>query len=143
MALVEFPFRKFPEVFVALKGRNGAVRECSALVDPGSEYCLMPKVDAYALGYPEAANDDPVTPQDNTLTYTSFDGYGKAALIGLAEVSFGGFSFPNIEFLALDLPQVARYDVVLGRSLLKFTKLEIDYSTRMLRMEEAKGGASE
>ena len=141
--MVEFSFRTFPEVFVGLKGRNGGVRECSALVDPCSEYCIMPKVDAYALGYPEAANDDPVTPADNTLTYTSFDGYGKAALIGIAEVSFGGFSFPNIDFLALDLPQVTRFDVVIGRSLLKFTKLEIDYLTRTLRIVEAKGGAAD
>jgi hypothetical protein len=142
MKMVEFPFRTFPEVFVGLKGRNGAVRECIALVDPCSEYCIMPKVDGYALGYPEAANDDPITPADNTLTYTSFDGYGKAAMIGMAEVSFGGLSFPNIEFLALDLPQVTRFDVVIGRSLLRFTKLEVDYSTHMLRIEEAKGGAT-
>jgi hypothetical protein len=141
--MIEFSFRTFPEVFVGLKGRNGAIRECRAIVDPGSEYCIMPKVDAYGLGYPEAANDDPITPADNTLTFASFEGYGKAALIGLAEVSFGGFSFPNIEFLALDLPQVTRFDVVIGRSLLKFTKLEIDYSTRTLRVEEAKGGAAE
>ena len=141
--MVEFSFRTFPEVFVGLKGRNGAVRECRALVDPCSEYCVMPKVDAYALGYSEAANDDPITPADNTLTYAGFEGYGKAALIGMAEVSLGGFSFPKIEFLALDLPQVTRFDVVIGRSLLKFTQLEIDYPARTLRIEEAKGGAAD
>lgn len=139
----EFPFRRFPSVFAGIKGRNGAVRECNALVDPCSEYCIMPKVDAYALGYPEAANDDPITPADNTLTYTSFDGYGKAAMIIMAEVSFGGLSFRDVEFLALDLPQVTRFDVVLGRSLLKFTRFEIDYSNKLLRIEEARGGGSE
>ena len=141
--MAEFSFRTFPEVFVGLKGKNGAVRECSALVDPCSEYCVMPKVDAYGLGYPEAANDDPITPADNTTTFVSFEGYSKAALIGMAEVSLGGLSFPNIEFLAFDLPQVTRFDVVIGRSLLKFTRLEVDYVTHTLRIEDARGGTAD
>jgi len=135
--VVEAAFQKFPAVFVSLKGRNGAIRECVALVDPCAEYCVVPKVDAYALGYPEAANDDPVTPQDNTLTFASFDGYGKAALIEMAEVMLGGMSFRRVDFVAFDLPQVTRFDVVIGRSLLKSTKLEIDYLAGRLRI----GGA--
>ncbi len=135
----EFSFQKFPVVFAGLKGRNGVVRECTALVDPCSEYCIVPKVDAYALGFPEAANDDPITPADNTITYASADGYGKAALIGMTEVSIGGITFANVDFLAFDLPQVLRYDVVIGQSLLRSTRLSIDYSAKILSLERAGG----
>lgn len=96
----------------------------------------MPKVDAYALGYSEAANDDPVSPADNTVTFTSYEGYGKAALIKLAEVEIGMMSFKNVDFLAYDIPQVAGFDVVLGQNLLRFLKLEFDYSKSQLRMEK-------
>ncbi len=129
---------KFPTVFVRLTGRGGGVREFRALVDPGAEYCVIPKVDAYTLGYPEAANDDPITPENNTLTFTSFAGYGKVALIQLARVDVGPISFQNVDFVAYDLPQVTGFDVMLGRSLLQFVKLEFDYSTGQLRMEETK-----
>lgn len=116
------------------------VRECSALIDPSSEYCVLPKVDAYAMGYPEAANDDPVSPANNTMMYTSFEGYGQSALIRVAEVSLGEMKFRDVEFLAFDLPQNARFDVVLGMSLLKSTRLAIDYPNGRLRIERAAGG---
>lgn len=137
----EAAFQKFPSLFVGLKGRNGAVRECVALVDPCSEYCIVPKVDAYALGYSEAANDDPVTPQANTVTFVSVEGYARAALIEMAEVTLGGTSFRNIDFLAFDLPQITRFDVIIGQSLLKSTKVEIDYAAGLLRIGTANGGS--
>jgi predicted aspartyl protease len=130
-------------VFVRLIGRSGAVREYNALVDPGAEYCVIPKVDAYGLGYPEAANDDPISPAENTLTFTSYNGYLKAAFIQMAQVEIGTMSFGNVDFVALDLPQVTGFDVVLGRSLLQFTKLEFDYSVGQLRMEHIIKGAEE
>lgn len=114
------------------------VRELNALVDSGAEYCVIPKVDAYALGYPEAANGDPITPANNTLTFTSFDGYGKVALIKMARVEVGPMSFERVDFMAFDLPQVTGLDVVLGRSLLQFMKVEFDYSTGQIRMESAR-----
>ena len=136
MTVAEHSFGKFPAIFVRLRGRSGGVREFNALLDPGVEYCIIPKVDAYALGYQEAANDDPVTPADNTITFTSYDGYGKAALIEIAEAQFGTMSFKNVEFLAFDIPQVTGFDVVLGRSLLQFVKTEFDYSVSQLRLEK-------
>jgi predicted aspartyl protease len=72
------------------------------------------------------------------LTFTSFAGYGKVALIQLARVDVGSISFQNVDFVAYDLPQVTGFDVILGRSLLQFVKLEFDYSTGQLRMEETK-----
>ncbi len=118
------------------------MRECKALVDLGTEYCIIPKVDAYALGYPEAANDDPVTPGDNTLTFSSHEGFGKAGLISMAEVGVGALSFTNVEFLAFDLPQATTFDIVIGRSLLQSTRLQIDYSTELLRIEKAGTGGA-
>ncbi|MDG6901394.1 MAG: hypothetical protein JRM80_05475 [Nitrososphaerota archaeon] len=82
-----------------------------------------------------------MVPADNLLTYTGFEGYGKAALVGVAEVSLGVMSFRDVEFLALDLPQVTRFDIVLGRSLLKSTRLGIDYARGIIRIERAEGGA--
>lgn len=127
-------------MFVRLTGRSGGTREFNALLDPGVEYCIVPKVDAYTLGYPEAANDDPVTPANNTLTFTSYGGYGRAALIEMARVELGNLSFTKVDFLALDLPAVTGFDVVLGRSVLQFMKLEIDYSVGQLRVEDVRKG---
>ncbi len=134
--MAEHPFGKFPTVFVRLKGRSSTVREFNALLDPGVEYCIIPKVDAYALGYPEAANDDPISPANNTLTFTSYGGYGKAALIEMAHLDLGGLSFEKVDFLAMDIPPVTGFDVVLGWSLLRFMKLEFDYSAGRLRVED-------
>ena len=130
-------------MFVRLRGRSGVVREYNALVDPGAEYCIIPKVDAYGLGYPEAANDDPISPAENTLTFTSYDGYLKTALIQMAQVEIGTMCFGNVDFVALDLPQVTGFDVVLGRSLLQFMKLEFDYSVGQLKMERITRGVEE
>jgi predicted aspartyl protease len=125
---------------VRLTGKSGAVREFKALIDPGAEYCVIPKVDAYQLGYPEAANDDPVTPADNTLTFSSFDGYGKVALIEMAQVEIGSMTFRKVDFVAFDVPQVTGFDVVLGRSFLQFMKLELDYPSGQMRMEQRSAG---
>ena len=93
-------------------------------------------MDAFALGYQEAANDDQITPSDNTVTFASYDGYGKAALITMAGVEIGNMSFKNVDFLAFDVPQVTGFDVVLGQSVLQSTKLELDYSLRQLKLEK-------
>ena len=115
-----------------LTGRNGLVREFNAMLDISAEYCVLPKVDAYALGYYEAANDNPVAPANNTLDFISYEGVGKAALITMAGVELGGMRFPQVEFVAHDLPQATRFDVLLGRSLLQFLKLDLDYSNGQL-----------
>jgi len=134
----EHPFGTFPTVFVRIRGRNSIVREFNALLDPGVEYCIIPKVDAYALGYPEAANDDPISPANNTLTFTSYNGYGKAALIEMGHVELGTLSFEKVDFLAMDIPAVTGFDVVLGWSLLQFMKVELDYSLGQLRIEDVR-----
>ncbi len=99
---------------------------------------MITKVDAYGLGYAEAANDDPRALASNTLTFTSVVGYGNGALIQMAQVDLGAMSFRNVEFVAFDIPQVAGFDVVLGRSILQFMDLELNYGTAQLTIEEAK-----
>ena len=135
------PFGRFPTIFVRLTGRNGKTRELNAVLDVSAEYCVLPKVDAYALGYYEAANDDEVAPANNTLDFISYQGYAKVALINMAEVDLGGMSFKNVDFVAYDLPQATRLDVLLGRSLLQFTKLEFDYSLGQLGIVDARGSS--
>ncbi|MDG6924246.1 MAG: hypothetical protein JRN67_13265 [Nitrososphaerota archaeon] len=88
----------------------------------------MPQVDAYMLGYQEAANVDDVVPPANTIDYLSYEGIAKAVLIVIAGVELGGMSFQNVEFVAHDLPQQTRFDVLLGRSLLQFLRLDLDYT---------------
>jgi hypothetical protein len=97
-------------------------------------------VDAFLMGFSEIANDDPTGQANNTLTFTGYNGYGKALLIVMAEVDLGPLSFQNVDFLAFDLPQVTSFDVILGRSLLQFIKLQIDYPAQLLRIEDGKGG---
>lgn len=127
-------FGKFPSLFGRLKGQNGAVREYLALVDAASEYCILPKVDAFALGYPDVARPDTVVRAPNTTTFATHNGYGRAPLIRMTEVDLGELTFKDVEFLAFDLPQVCGFDVVFGRSLLKFLTFEIDFPSGLIRI---------
>ncbi len=139
--MTEGRFTKFPSIFVRLTGRSGCVREYQALIDVGSDYCILPQVDALTLGYPEAIEELRTAPADNVTTFAAHQGYGQAIRIRMNRVDVGKNSFEGVEFLALDLPQVTRFDVVLGESLLKFVALKIDYSTKLIHLE--RGGPDE
>lgn len=120
---------KLPTLFVRLRGRNGAVREYRALLSTASDYSVIPKVDAYRLGYPEAARDDPITEPMNLFRGVTYDGFWEGMLITIKEVDIGGSSVPNVDFIAMDLPQASGFDVILGRSLLAASGVLVDYST--------------
>lgn len=135
-AVVEHQFLRYPTVFSRLKGRNGTSREYQALIIPTADYCVLPKVDAFNLGYPEAASVDARIPLPNTLTFASYNAYGRGTLIKIAQVDIGSISVKDVEFLAFDLLQTVGYDVVLGRSLLGQMRLELDFPGRRLRMEK-------
>lgn len=126
--MISMPFRRFPTLFARLKGRNGAVREFSALLSPASDYSLVPLVDAFRLGYPEAARGGPVTEPQNLFRGVTFTGFWEGTLITMREVSAGGVTLPNVDFIAYDVPQVSGFDVVLGRSFLAPSGFRIDYS---------------
>jgi len=121
---------------VRLKGRNGAVREIRALLDPASDYCVIPKPDAFRLGYPEAAHDDPITMPPNLVTMATSTGYSQGMLIKIQELHLGQISLQNVPFIAYDLSQSVCYDAILGRSFFSAAQcdLELDYSTQKLKI---------
>ena len=106
------------------------------MFDPLSDYCVIPKPDAFWLGYPEAAQDDPITMPPNLYTIATNNGYSQAMLIKIAKVSLGESSLNNVDFLALDLQQVTGYDVIIGRDFLfrLGAFLEIDYDEKKMKV---------
>lgn len=137
--IVDSPFTRFPVVFVRLKGKNGSVTECRALIDPVSDYCVIPRPDAFRLGYHEAAHDDPITMPPNLVTMNSSVGFSQGMLIRMQEAALGDYKVENVDFVVFDLPAMAGYDVILGRSFLSASKcrLELDYYTHSLRLSRS------
>jgi predicted aspartyl protease len=121
---------------VRLKGRNGSVREYCALVDQTSDYCVIPRVDAYRLGYPEASHDDLVTTPANLVMVSTATGYAQGMMIVMQLVEIGGIKVESLPFLGVDLPQVMGYDVVVGRNFFEKTesRLEIDFLARKIKI---------
>jgi hypothetical protein len=64
----------------------------------------------------------------------TYDGFWEGMLISMKEVAIGVFSKQNVDFIAYDIPQVARYDVILGKSFLTSTELSIDYAASSIRI---------
>ena len=122
-----------PTIFARLRGRNGAVREYRALLSTASDYSVIPKVDAYRLGYPEAARDDPITEPPNLFRGVTYDGFWEGMLITIKEVTIGATSVSDADFIALDLPQASGFDVILGRSVLAASGVLIDYASGNVR----------
>ena len=56
----------------------------------------------------------------------------------MGHVDLGSLSFEKVDFLAMDIPPVTGFDVVLGWSLLRFMKVELDYSLGQLKIEDAR-----
>lgn len=126
--------QRLPTVFARLRGRNGAVREYRALLSPASDYSLIPKVDAYRLGYPEAARSDPVTEPINLFRGVTYNGFWEGMLITMKEVAIGTLSVADVDFIAFDLPQASGFDVLLGRSLLAGSGIQVDYSAGTVKI---------
>ena len=137
--MTDVPFQRLPAVFARLRGRNDCVREFNALVSPASDFSIVPKVDAYRLGYPEAARDDPVTDQPNLFRGVTYSGYWEGMLISMKEVAIGRRSVYNVDFIAYDLPQTVGFDVVLGRSFLAATGISINYEENVVRIRKREG----
>ena len=131
--------QRLPTVFARLRGRNGAVREYRALLSPASDYSLVPKVDAYRLGYPEAARGDPVTEPANLFRGVTYNGFWEGMMISMKAVTIGSVSVADVDFIAYDLPLVSGFDVVLGRSFLGSSGIQVDYSLGALKIRP-KGG---
>lgn len=106
------------------------------MIDPLSDYCVIPKPDAFWLGYPEAAQDDPISMPPNLYTVATNDGYSQAMLIKIEEVSLGESTLNNVDFLAFDLQQVTGFDVVIGHNFLSrlSATVEIDYDKKEMKI---------
>ncbi|MEM2238641.1 MAG: hypothetical protein QXR26_04880 [Candidatus Caldarchaeum sp.] len=125
-------------MFVTLKGRADATREYLALLSTTSEYCVIPRVDAYMLGYVEAISDtltDMITRPNYVTTLASVNSFIDAPLITIKEVSIGRLAVKNLEFIAFDISQEARIDVILGRNFLERVKAKIDYYNKIIELE--------
>lgn len=124
-------------MFARLKGRNGNTREYPALLSPSFEYCAIPKVDAFALGYQEAAvaGGDRMMVAPNALDFVSSSEYGRGALIRMAQVDVGPMLLRDVEFLTYDLLQATGVDVVLGRSALQGMKMQVDFVSHRLELQ--------
>ena len=132
--MMRIPFGRVPAVFARLRGRNDCVREYQALVSPAAEYSIVPKVDAFKLGYPEAARGNLVTQPANLFRGVTYGGYWEGSLVSMKEVAVGRMSASNVDFIAYDIPQIAGFDVILGRSFLAPAKAVIDYEVRAVRI---------
>ena len=129
---------RYPTIYARLHGKNGTVREYRALIDTTTDYCVLPRVDAYRLGYPEAAHDDPVTRPSNLVMLASSIGYPEGMMIMMQQVEIGDLKIDGVQFISFDLPQVIGFDVVLGRNLFLRGSLsiEFDYQLAKLRISQ-------
>ncbi len=107
------------------------------MIVPTTEYCILPMVDAFALGYSEAAGGDARIQGPKQVHFASYNGYGRGILIKMAQVEIAGTLFKDVEFVAFDVLQAAGFDVILGKNLLQNMKLELDYATHQLLLQRA------
>ncbi len=101
-----------------------------------TDYSVLPRVDAYRLGYPEASHDDFVTMPSNLVRLATSTGFVDGMMILMQQVEIGDLRVDLLPFLALDLPQVIGFDVVLGRNffLKAALKVEMDFPAGKIRL---------
>lgn len=133
--MIQQSFRDFPTIFARLKGRNGVVREYNAIIVPTTEYSILPMVDAFALGFPEAGGADSRALSPNIVHFASYSGYGRGIMIKMPEVEIAGTSFKDVGFVSLDILQSTGFDVVLGKNLFQNIKLTLDYVTHQMTLQ--------
>ena len=128
-------FQGLPYLFARLKGKNGRVREYRSVLNPASDYSFLPKVDAFALGYTEAAYTEFVTRPANLVSIATGNGISEGPLIQIVEASVGPIVVRGVDFIAFDLSQQTTCDVVLGKSFLQSLKMSIDYPNRKVTLQ--------
>lgn len=111
------------------------------MVSPSTEYSVIPKVDAFRLGYTEAARDNNlVTMPPNLARGLTYDGYWEGMMIKIREVVVAGVSAVDVPFIAFDIPQLSSFDVVLGMPLLRMMMMQIDCSKNTVRLMRPDAG---
>jgi predicted aspartyl protease len=117
--------------FVRVKGSKGT-REYNAVLDTGSEYCVIPLQDARDLGYEAYCHPDDPGDGVKAVTKTDMCEYDE---IELEEVQVADISAKNVKALAHFLPRVSRIEATLGLSFLRNFKTTIDYETGYLTID--------
>ncbi len=132
--MIDTRFEKLPSLFARIKGRSGVVREYNCLLSPLSEYCIVPKVDAYSLGYSEVAFQNIIVSPPNSRTLLTNGGHHRTVVFTIDTVEIGQLLFNSVEFAAFDLPQASGYDAVIGKSLLEQASVTLDWRTRTIKL---------
>lgn len=140
MSRVTIPFQEIPILFVQIVGKNGKQRELRAVVNTAAKYVIIPKIDAFQLGYDFVYSErfpEVVELQGGKvlLGYT-LAGLIEAVKFNLAEVKIGDLVVKDVEAVAYDLPIPSSIDVILGYSFLSRLKTVIDYDKKQITFEE-------
>ena len=136
--MIAVRFERFPSIFARIEGKSGCIREYDCLIDPISDFCIVPKVDAYALGYPEVAFQHMTVGPPNSRTLLTSSGYNRTVVFTINGVKIGQLRFEDVQFVAFDLPQASGYEAVIGRSLLERTSVAVDWPEKTIKMVKQK-----
>lgn len=120
-------------LFVRFKGAKG-VREMRAVLDTGSQYCIIPLQDARQLGYDAYFNAD--DPGEGTKGITKTD-LVEVDEIELEEVSVGDLVAKRVKSLVWTLPRLGGLEATLGLSFLEQFKTTLDFKQGYLIIESA------
>ncbi|MCK5577660.1 MAG: aspartyl protease family protein [Dehalococcoidales bacterium] len=120
-------------LFVRFKGTKG-VREMRAVLDTGSQYCIIPLQDARQLGYDAYFNAD--DPGEGTKGITKTD-LVEVDEIELEEVSVGDLVAKRVKSLVWTLPRLGGLEATLGLSFLEQFKTTLDFKQGYLIIESA------
>jgi hypothetical protein len=128
---LRFPIKEPMVVSVRVEGKNGFVRELSAVLDFNSPYCMVLSQDAIVLGYSAAANkpsDHARYFPDEVPSMTGMRGIERGIKIPLKKVSIGPLAAIDVDALVFEtgLPPKVYFDMILGRTFLKRFKFAVD-----------------
>ena len=137
---MRFPLRYPMLVSTRIKGKNGRVRELSAVVDFNAPYCVVLAPDAVDLGYPEAANlhtSEMRIHPERVPWFTSMRGIDRGILVTLREVSLGSLTARDVDAAVLELehPRFITFDMILGRTFLKDFRVAFDMKKGYLSVQ--------
>ena len=119
-------------LFVRIKGPV-CTREFRALIDTGSDMCMIPLYDARDMGMEN--HYDPNMGSNPDYMRICSNCYFEAETLIMEKVMIGDIEAENVEFVSWTLPRDGGIDVILGRSFLKHFKLTVDYKEGFMTIE--------
>ena len=118
--------------FVKIKGKKG-ISELRAVLNPGAEYCVMPRHEAILLGY--NIDFDELTEPGEGRRAVTISGIIEGGEIELEEVQVSDLICKNVKTIIIDLPILGGLQFVVGTSFLSSFKTTIDYSSGYLTID--------